>query len=87
MPSVNHAENGYREILKDDRSLAKFLKAMAKFDRRFCEEMNDRTDFTLRMEVRGNQGELLHCRVVDDGFDRPAGVEKRIDKRTKEEGW
>lgn len=63
--------NDYREALKDDESLATFLKAMRSFDKRFCEMMTEGTDFTLRLEVHGNSGELLHVRVNSDGFERP----------------
>ena len=63
--------SGYREALKDDESLASFLKAMSQFDRRFCEAMTEGTDYTIRLEVRGCKGRLLHARVHSDGFERP----------------
>lgn len=61
----------YRDILKDDKSLAIFLRNMAKFDRHFCEMMATGVDFTIRLEVQGEKGKLSHCRVYSDGFDRP----------------
>ena len=67
-------KDGYKKALKDDKALAIFLRAMSQFDRYFCELMNDNKDFTLRLEVRGVQGKLIHCRVTNDGFERPAGV-------------
>lgn len=73
----------YRDVIRDDNDLALFLRNMRKFDQRFVEAMTSKVDFTMRFEVHGNQGELLHCRVSDDGFDRPKGVEKRIDARMK----
>lgn len=73
----------YRDVIRDDNDLALFLRNMRKFDQRFVEAMTSMVDFTMRFEVHGNQGELLHCRVSDDGFDRPKGVEKRIDAKKR----
>ena len=70
--SVSKA-NGYREVLKDDESLSTFLRAMHDFDEAFCKAMNDGSDFTLRMEVHGASGHLIHCRVTPDVFQRPRG--------------
>ena len=72
-------ETNYRETLKDDESLAIFLRGMAKFDRYFCDAMAQGEDFTIRLEVTGNKGNLLHCRASADGFERPAGVERRVE--------
>jgi hypothetical protein len=70
----------YRDVLKDDHSLAKFLKAMSKFDRLFTDLMVDDSDFTLTLEIHGNKGEMIHARVKFDNFERPNGVEARLDK-------
>ena len=60
------------ESLSDDEnSLAIYLHSMHKFDERFCEFMADESDFTLRLEVRGNKGSLIHCRVYNDAFKQP----------------
>jgi len=64
-------ETKYREILKSDEHLAIFLRNMAKFDSLFCAMMAEKLDFTLRFEVHGQGGQLNHCRVYSDGFDRP----------------
>lgn len=74
--SVPHSETKYRDILKTDADLATFLRNMAKFDRLFCEMMMEKLDFTLRFEVHGDNGQLNHCRVYSDGFDRPPGKKK-----------
>lgn len=79
-------DNNYREALKDDESLATFLKAMKNFDQQFCDFMTAGTDFTLRLEVHGCKGELLHVRVYSDGFERPRSSEVqglRGEKRRK----
>jgi len=55
----------------DDESLAIFLRGMKKFDSYFCELMAASVDFTLRMEIHGNRGKMIHCRVQNDGFERP----------------
>jgi hypothetical protein len=64
-------ETRYQEVLKSDEHLGIFLRNMAKFDRLFCEMMMEGLDFTLRFEVHGQGGQLNHCRVYSDGFDRP----------------
>lgn len=71
----------YREVIKSDKSLRDFLSAMADFDRQFCDAVASGGDFTLSLEIHGNCGELLHCRVKSDNFRRPPGVEKRIQGR------
>ena len=63
----------YREVLKDDKTLALFVRNMRKFDEAFCQAIAEGTDFTLSLEVRGDKHELLHSRVKTDRFDRPAG--------------
>jgi len=73
-------EEGYRKALKDDPSLVAFLSALKEFDRAFCDAMASGTDFTLKLEVHGNRSELIHARVQNDSFRRPAGVEKRVEK-------
>jgi hypothetical protein len=64
-------KSNYRDVLKDDESLAIFLRGMAKFDKDFCDAMVQKEDFTLKMEIHGNRGSLIHCRVTKDGFERP----------------
>jgi hypothetical protein len=63
----------YRDVLKDDESLAIFLRNMGLFDSFFCDMMNEDKDFTLRLEVRGDKGKLTWCRVSRDHFDKPNG--------------
>ncbi len=70
----------YRSFLREEDTIAMFLRAMAKFDRAFCDAISSKEDFTLRMEVHGNQGELLHVRVINDGFERPSGVKGKDDR-------
>ncbi len=62
----------YKDVLPDNVHLALFLASMQKFDRLFCDAMNRGVDYTMRLEIRGNKGKLIHCRVVSDSFDRPA---------------
>lgn len=75
------ADDTYKQVLEAPESLAIFLKAMRKFDRFFCDLMTSGADFTLKLEIRGNQSELLHARVYTDESERPAGVEKRIEEK------
>lgn len=75
--------SNYREALKDDESLAQFLSALRDFDRAFCDAMMAGVDFTLKLEVHGNLGEMIHARVQDDRFRRPSGVERRVEKKSR----
>ena len=52
-------------------SLDMFLRQMKKFDKDFCDLMASGVDFTIRLEIHGNNGEMIHCRVQNDGFERP----------------
>lgn len=61
----------YREALQDDESLALFLRNMREFQQAFIDMVVSRRDFTLKLEVRGDLGKLLHCRVSKDHFDKP----------------
>jgi len=73
----------YREAIKDDESLAVFLRNMSDFEQYFCDLMAKGLDFKLVMEVHGNKGELLHVKVEPKSWDRPAGVEKRVEDKKK----
>ena len=63
------------EYLSDD-SLELFIKNMSEFNRVFCDRMEAGDDFTIKLEVHGDDGRLLHCRVNSDSFKRPPGVKK-----------
>jgi len=76
-------DDNYRHILHDDESLSVFLRAMKLFDQRFCDVMSEGQEFTLRMEVHGIKGNLLHARVFSDGIDRPRGNSKSPRSKSK----
>jgi hypothetical protein len=78
---LKNGDTNYREVLQDDESLCLFLKSLKKFDQAFCDHIADGDDFTLKIEVHGNQGKMLHVRVSSDGFKRPPGVEREIDRK------
>lgn len=71
----------YKDILNDDTSLTEFLSALADFDRSFCNSMASGADFTLKLEIHGCSGAMLHARVSSDTFRRPAGAEKRTEAK------
>jgi len=73
---MSSRDEDYRHVLRDDESLAVFMRAMRQFDQRFCDVMSEGQEFTLRMEVHGVKGNLLHARVFSDGIDRPRGSSK-----------
>lgn len=72
-------QSDYAKVLPHPDSLDKFVRSLAEFDRRFCDLMAQGGDFTLKIEIHGNKGELIHARVMSDNFQRPCGVEKRVD--------
>lgn len=65
----------------DEESLAIFLRGMRDFDRAFCDKMFSGVDYNLKLEVHGNKGRLIHCRVYSDRFERPRGVEGGVERR------
>ena len=67
--------------INDDESLKLVLKKIAEFDKKFCELMFKMTDFTVRLEIRGNAGEIIHVRLNADDVARPKGSQSRIDKK------
>jgi hypothetical protein len=69
--------NKFQDALKGQpASLALFLQKMGEFDKLFCDLMAGGADFNIRLELRGNKGDLIHCRVSTDSTDRPAGAQK-----------
>jgi len=69
-----------KSLSDDANSLAVYLHNMHKFDERFCEFMTEGSDFTLRLEVRGNKGDLIHCRVYNDAFQQPNKKKTSVEK-------
>ena len=51
-----------------------YIEALRELDRDFCNAMASRVDFTINVQVRGNNGEMLHARVHVDRWRRPNGV-------------
>jgi len=69
-------DNGFTQAFgDDDESLAIFLRAMGKFDKHFCNMMAGGLRYTLRMELQGDKGMMIHCRVSVDEFERPKEVD------------
>jgi hypothetical protein len=71
----------YREAIADDAVLALFLSALRDFDTAFCNAMVSGTDFTLKLEIHGNDHCLLHARINTDTFRRPAGADKKAEAK------
>ena len=70
------SEEGYKKAIKEDHSLAIFIEALQEFDKDFCHNMFSGKDFTLKIEVHGDKGKLVHCRVHNDRFQRPTEKKK-----------
>ena len=76
-------EINYREILADDESLAVFLKNMKKFDEIFCESMATKHEYSIKLEIHGNSGRMIHCKVSYTSCDRPKSTQKAIQKESE----
>jgi hypothetical protein len=74
----------YKDVINNEESLAIFLRAMKKFDSSFCDVMVTGVDFNLKIEIHGNKGELIHCRVYNDSFERPKKYQGKEIKRRPE---
>jgi len=74
--------SGIARLLRDE-SLEQFLAAMRDFNQAFVDALASGVDFTIKLEVRGNCGELLHAKIDDQSWRRPRGVEKRVEDRQK----
>ena len=81
MSKPGQGQPDYRTVLKDDASLADFLSAMRDFDRAFCDSMASGADFTIKLEVHGCKGEMIHARMSSDSFRRPSGTEKKSEPK------
>lgn len=64
-------------------SLALFVEALAKFDSEFSESMLKGHDFTLKLEIHGNRGVLLHARTYLDNFRRPDEAAKKLEEKRR----
>ncbi len=55
----------------EGEALRFFMLKMKEFEGAFCEQMMAGSDYTVRLEVRGNKHELIHVRLNVDSIDRP----------------
>ena len=79
----NKPKNITEAFSEDNESLTIFIRQMKKFDAYFCELMAGGLDFTLKMEIHGNKGKMIHCRVQNDGFERPKNSDSGKPKISK----
>ena len=74
----------YEALFADcNLSLAVFIDGMKKFDKAFCEVMHDGSEYTLRLEVRGNHHKMIHCRVNCDSFKRPKDLNEEKELKVR----
>ena len=73
----------FSDAIEDNESLSILMRQLAKLEREFCDYMHTGSDFTIRLEIRGNRGVLHHARVYTDDIERPNGAQKRIDEKTE----
>ena len=66
------------DIIQDQESLETFLRNVRKFNQYLCDMIASRLDFTIRLEVRGNKGEVLHCRTWKDETDKTRAAGRNI---------
>lgn len=85
LTSMAKKKTKYDNVFVDNKdSLDIYLDGMHKFDRAFCDAMMDGSDFTIKLEMRGNKGELIHCLVDRKCFRRPAKVDE--DQQLRDRG-
>ena len=69
------------DVIKHPPALELFIAKLAMFEEQFCAFMIDGSDYTLRLEVRGNKREIIHIRCYTDNIWRVAGAQKRVDEK------
>ena len=76
---MSHQAIDLQGILSDDKeALGIFLECMKEFNRAFCDMMaSKKPDWTLKLEVRGDKGQFLHCRVDHNSIARPKSAGKK----------
>jgi len=67
----------YQELIPNNEHLTMFIAALRKFNKHFTEAMAEGSDFTLKLEIRGNNRKLHHCRANIDEFERPTSEDKK----------
>ena len=67
-------EETYKDVLPDEPSLSEFMSAMREFDKRFTDAMVEGTDFTFKLEVRGDKSRLIHARCDGINLRRPSST-------------
>ena len=74
--------SGVAKLLPDE-SLEQFLAAMREFNQAFVDALVSGVDFTIKVEVRGNCGQMIHAKIDDQSWRRPRGVEKKVERQRK----
>jgi len=72
----------YRDVLSDDESLVTFLRNLKEFDDLFVNLMTMQREYSLKFEVHGNKGRMIHCKVSYTACDRPDSTQRAIQKET-----
>jgi len=73
---MNQQINTLQKVLENDESLGQMLTGLRKFQDRFCENMTAGRDFTVRLEVHGNNRRVLHVRCYLDEIEKPKNPNK-----------
>jgi len=72
-----------KDVIEDDKHLLLFMKKNQEYIDLFCSLMFSGVDFTLRLEARGNKGEILHVQCNTNDREYPDGSQKRIDEKSR----
>lgn len=59
--------------LKDQEQIDTLMRAMAAFNQKICDSLVGGQDFTHKLTVRGDRGQLLQCSIDGPEIWRPAG--------------
>ena len=76
---MSNQDTSIQEIFSKDKDALKvFVEAMKQFNQSFCDMIaSQKPDWTLKLEVRGDKGQLLHCRVNQENIARPKSAGKK----------
>jgi hypothetical protein len=66
----------FREVFDDNVALARFLRALKMFEKKFCEGMAEGLDSTYRLEIRCCKRRLGKIRVQEDTHDHAPDGDK-----------
>lgn len=59
------------DLLQSQEEQKLVLKALREFNDLIAKQIETETDFTIKLEIRGDVGKVVHCKTEALVFDRP----------------